>query len=134
MNKLIITGNLTADPTLRTTSTGKDVCSFTVAVNRRKTQGNQNPEADYFRVTAWDNMAKICNQYLAKGRKVAVVGSGSRHTYTTQDGKSGASLEVTAQDVEFLSPKGESQGEQPAPAQVDQQTGYEQVDPDELPF
>jgi single-strand DNA-binding protein len=132
MNKLTIIGNLTRDPETRTTQTGKEVCSFTVAVNRRKT-GNQQPEADFFRVTAWENLAKICQQYLAKGRKVVVVGPVSLHTYTTQDGKSGSSLEVRADDVEFLSPKGD-QGEQQAPAQVDQQTGFQQVDTDELPF
>jgi single-strand DNA-binding protein len=103
-----------------------------VAVNRRKT-GNQQPEADFFRVTAWDNLAKLCGQYLSKGRKVAVIGPVSLHTYTTQDGKSGSSLEVRADDVEFLSPKSESQGEQ-APAQVDQQSGYEVVDTDQLQF
>jgi single-strand DNA-binding protein len=101
-------------------------------VNRRKT-GNQQPEADFFRVTAWDNLAKLCGQYLSKGRKVAVVGPVSLHTYTTQDGKSGSSLEVRADDVECLSPKGD-QGEQQAPAQVDQQTGFQQVDTDQLPF
>ena len=134
MNKLVITGNLTKDPELRSTSTGKDVCSFTVAVKRRKTGDNQ-PEADFFRVTAWDNIAKICKQYLAKGRKVAVVGSVSLHTYTTQDGRSGASLEVSANDVEFLSPKGESQGEVVAEeVKVDQQSGFQQVETDDLPF
>ena len=123
MNKLTIIGNLTKNPEQRTTPAGKDVCSFTVAVNRRGKKDDQNnqPEADFFRVTAWDNLAKLCGQYLSKGRKVAVVGPVSLHTYTTQDGRSGASLEVTANDVEFLSPNGD-QGEQQAPAQVDQQT------------
>jgi single-strand DNA-binding protein len=107
---LTIIGNLTKSPECRTTPAGKDVCSFTVAVNRRgkkDNQNNQQPEADFFRVTAWDNLAKLCGQYLSKGRKVAVVGPVSLHTYTTQDGRSGASLEVTANDVEFLSPKGD---------------------------
>lgn len=128
---MTIIGNLTKSPECRTTPAGKDVCSFTVAVNRRGKKDNQKdqPEADFFRVTAWDNLAKLCGQYLSKGRKVAVVGPVSLHTYTTQDGRSGASLEVTANDVEFLSPKGESQGEQ-----VDPQTGYTRVDPDGLPY
>jgi single-strand DNA-binding protein len=128
---LTIIGNLTKSPECRTTPAGKDVCSFTVAVNRRGKKDSQNnqPEADFFRVTAWDNLAKLCGQYLSKGRKVAVVGPVSLHMYTTQDGRSGASLEVTANDVEFLSPKGESQGEQ-----VDPQTGYTRVDPDGLSY
>jgi single-strand DNA-binding protein len=105
MNKLTIIGNLTSDPELRTTQTGKNVCSFTVAVNRRKTQQNQNPEADFFRVSAWNERGKVCKQYLAKGKKVSVVGSVSVHVYTKQNGEAGASLDVLANDVEFLSPK-----------------------------
>lgn len=107
MNKLLIIGNLTRDPEMRTTSAGKDVCIFTVAVNRRKTGNNQQPEADYFRVSAWDGLAKSCGQFLAKGRKVAVVGSVSVHTFQTQTGETKAQLEVNASDVEFLSPKGD---------------------------
>lgn len=119
MNKLFITGNLTKNPELRTTSAGKDVCSFTVAVNRRKTGNNQQPEADFFRVSAWDGLAKSCGQFLAKGRKVAVVGSVSVHTFQTQTGETKAQLEVNASDVEFLSPKGD---------------GFTQVDEPDDPF
>lgn len=131
MNKLTIIGNLTRDPELRTTTGGVNVCSFTVAVNRRNRQEGQ-PEADFFRVTAWRGLADICGKYLAKGRKVAVVGSVSLHTYQS-NGETKASLEVTADDVEFLSPRGEGQPEQPE-SQVDQQTGFQQVETDELPF
>lgn len=119
MNKLTIIGNLTRDPELRTTSAGRDVCTFTVAVNRRKTGNNQQPEADFFRVSAWDGLAKSCGQFLAKGRKVAVVGSVSVHTFQTQTGETKAQLEVNASDVEFLSPKGD---------------GFTQVDEPDDPF
>ena len=119
MNKLTIIGNLTRDPELRTTSAGKEVCTFTVAVNRRKTGNNQKPEADFFRVSAWDGLAKSCGQFLAKGRKVAVVGSVSVHTFQTQTGETKAQLEVNASDVEFLSPKGD---------------GFTQVDEPDDPF
>ena len=82
MNKLTIIGNLTRDPELRTTASGVNVCSFTVAVNRRNRRDDQNgqPEADFFRVTAWRQLADICSKYLAKGRKVCVVGAVSVHT------------------------------------------------------
>lgn len=119
MNKLTIIGNLTRDPELRTTSAGKEVCTFTVAVNRRKTGNNQQPEADFFRVSAWDGLAKSCGQFLAKGRKVAVVGSVSVHTFQTQTGETKAQLEVNASDVEFLSQKGD---------------GFTQVDEPDDPF
>ena len=124
MNKLTIIGNLTKDPEKRTTSTGVNVTSFTVAVNKPK-RDSQDQGADFFRVTAWRGLADICAKYLAKGRKVAVVGSVSLHTYQS-NGETKASLEVNADDVEFLSPKGEG---------TDQQNGYQQVQPgDDFPF
>lgn len=104
MNKLHIIGNLTKDPELRTTSTGVNACSFTVAVNRRKRSDSQ-PEADFFRVTAWRGLADVCYNYLAKGKKVAVVGAVSVSVYTANDGTTRASMEVSADDVEFLSSK-----------------------------
>ena len=109
MNRLMIIGNLTADPQLRTTTTGKEVCTFTVAVNRRRNRDGE-PDADFFRVSAWGDRANVCNQYLSKGKKVSVVGPVSVNVYTKQDGSAAASLEVFAEDVEFLSPKTETGG------------------------
>ena len=124
MNKIYIVGNLTKDPELRTTPQKKSVCTFTVAVNRRKKAGEQ-AETDYFRVTAWDGMAENCAKYLTKGKKIAVVGSVSVYAFTTKDGKPGASLEVLASEVEFLSARSEG---------VDAQTGYEKVNSEECPY
>ena len=133
MNKLTIIGNLTRDPELRTTTSGVSVCTFTVAVNRRKTANNQNPEADFFRVSAWRELGENCAKWLIKGKKVAVVGPVSVSTYTGNDGKTYANMEVNAQDVEFLSPAGQVENTAaPAPA-VDPQSGMQQVD-EELPF
>lgn len=136
MNKLTIIGNLTRDPELRTTQSGISVCTFTVAVNRRKTQQSQQPEADFFRVSAWRELGENCAKYLVKGKKVCVVGPVSVSTHTGQDGKVYANLEVTAQDVEFLSPAGTAENTQPShPAPpVDQQSGMSIVESDELPF
>ena len=102
MQSLTIIGNLTRDPESRVTKSGKDVCSFTVAVNRRKKEDG----ADFFRVTAWDQKAVVCGKYLSKGSKVCVVGTVSVSTYTKENGEPGASLEVSAMDVEFLTTKG----------------------------
>lgn len=130
MNKLTIIGNLTRDVELRTTSTGKDVASFTVAVNRR---GRTN-EADYFRVSAWNGLAETCHKYLAKGRKVCVIGAVSCRTYKGNDGVERASLEVTADDVEFLSAAPQGTQEQPQ-QQPQRQAQYTQVEmTEELPF
>ena len=125
MNSLTIIGNLTRDPELRTTPQGKQVCSLDVAVNRRKKVEGQ-PEADYFRVNAWNALAETCAKYLSKGKKVAVVGSVSL-SKREHDGKFYASLEVFAEEVEFLSPKDSE-------PQTDSQTGMEVVSTDELPF
>ena len=140
MNKLTIIGNLTRDPELRTTQQGLNVCDFTVAVNRRGQNSQQ--EADYFRVTAWRQLGENAAKYLAKGRKVAVVGSVSVHTYTGNDGTTRASLEVNADDVEFLSSRneGEAAGGYAAPAAPEapsadsQAAGFTAVETDELPF
>ena len=80
------------------------MCSFTVAVNRRNAKEGQ-PDADFFRVSAWRLLGENCGKFLAKGRKVAVVGPVSVSTYQANDGSTRAQMEVTADDVEFLSPK-----------------------------
>ena len=139
MNKLMIIGNLASEPVLRSTQSGISVCSFTVAVNRRKTQQNQQPEADFFRVSAWRQLGENCAKWLVKGKKVAVTGSVSVSTYQGQDGKTYANLEVNADDVEFLSPAGHidepvQQAAQPVPAPAPQQMGFTAVETDELPF
>lgn len=103
MNRLTIIGNLTKDPDIRITSTGVNVCTFTVAVNRRNGNNGQQ-EADFFRVTTWRGLADLCHQYLAKSSKVAVTGPVSVQAYTSNEGEARASMEVTADEVEFLTP------------------------------
>lgn len=125
MNKLFLIGNLTSDPISKTTQTGKHVCTFTVAVNRR----SQNNEADFFRVNAWNGLADICAKYLSKGRKVSVVGSVSASAYKANNGDLRASLDVQAEDVEFItsSEKTQQNASESKPEQ------FTQVDED-LPF
>lgn len=109
MNKLIIIGNLTRDPDMATTPSGKAVCTFNVAVNRRS--GGDHPEATYFRVTAWEQLAERCAQYLSKGKKVCCVGSVGAHAYTTNQGEIRAALEMQAREVEFLTPRADAASE-----------------------
>jgi len=133
MNKLFIIGNLVRDPELRTTQSGIAVCAFTVAVNRRKAGAEAGqPEADFFRVTAWRQLGENCNRFLAKGRKVGVVGTLTLQTFTGNDGQQRSSLEVQADEVEFLSPKGERSD--PVDVAVDKQSGMVVVGQDDLPF
>ena len=131
MNKISIVGNLTRDPETRVTQGGVSVCSFTVAVSRRHREGQ--PEADFFRVSAWRALGENCAKYLAKGRKVAVSGSVSASAYKGSDGQARAQLEVTADDVEFLTPKGEAQTEKPT-ANAVAPSGYVEVSGEDLPF
>ena len=126
MNKLVLTGNLTRSPELRSTPNGIPVCTFTIAVNGRK---SDDPTA-YFRITVWRQLAEICNRYLTKGKKVFVSGPVSVSTYTAKDGTTRASLEVTADDVEFLS----SAGTGAENAQADERAGFVKVDDETLPF
>ena len=154
MNKVFLIGNLVADPVLRSTPSGDSVCSFRIAVNRRRRSNAEagQPEADFFNISAWRQLGENCARYLAKGRKVSVVGAVSCRTYVGSDGQTRASLDVQADDVEFLTPKGE-QGEAmpayapapaPAPAvrpadnagygSAPQGGGFVQVDEEELPF
>jgi single-strand DNA-binding protein len=127
MQKLMIIGNLTRDPESRAVG-DKTVCNFTVAVNRRK-KSDGTQEADFFRVGAWGKLGESCQKYLQKGRKVYVCGTVSVNSYTDQQGQAKASMEVFANEVEFLSPAGQSAGEQ-TPAEP---TPVELAD-GELPF
>ena len=133
MNKCTIIGNLTSDPELRTTTTGKNVCNFTVAVNRRKVNG-EDQGADFFRVSAWNERGEQCAKYLAKGRKVCVIGSVSARAYSAKNGDPAASLEVKADEVEFISPRSETPEISVKQEVKDQQTGFTAVETDELPF
>ena len=130
MNQLNIIGGLTRDPESRTTQSGKQVCTFTVGVNRR----NDREKSDFFRVNAWGELGNNCARYLSKGKRVRVTGSVSLSTYTSQDGTTRASLEVLAQDVEFLSPASQGQQNAPQAAKTDAQSGFVQVDEETLPF
>lgn len=145
MNKIFLIGNLTRDPELRTTQSGVTVCSFGLAVNRRRKVEGQ-PEADFFTVTAWRQLGETAARYLSKGRKVSVVGTLTMRTYDAQDGTKRTVLDVDADDIEFLpnaSQQGEGGGYQAAPAAMTPpapsgfaaaETGFTEVDEDELPF
>jgi len=115
INQVILMGNLTRDPELRTTPTGQSVCSFSLAVNRSwQGQDGQAQEAvDYFDVTAWGKLGELVNQYLSKGRKCLVQGRLSQRSWE-QDGQKRSKVEVVANDVTFLDGGGQG-GEGAAP-------------------
>ena len=128
MNKLHIIGRLVKDPETRMTQSGKNVCNFTVAVNRRGRE-----EADFFRVNAWGQLGDVCARFLVKSAQVSVVGSVTASAYMGKDGSARASLDVFAEDVEFIGPKLEAAQKAPETPKRDKQTGFVQVEED-IPF
>ena len=133
MNKLIIVGNLCGDPVTRVTPSGKSVCTFDVAVNERR--GGQD-NTTYFRVSAWEKQGESCQRYLSKGKKVLVSGPVSARAYQDRNGETRVSIEVNANEVEFLSPAnaGAPAYTAPTPTAPAVQTGFTPVETDELPF
>ena len=87
LNKVIIMGNLAADPELKATPTGVSVCTFCVAVARKFTKLEDEVKADFFNVIAWRGIGEFVAKYFTKGKAIAVVGSLQNRSYTTQDGQ-----------------------------------------------
>ena len=138
MNKITLIGNLTHDPETRSTSSGVTVTTFTIAVNRKFAQQGGERVTDFFRINAWRQLGETCARYLAKGRKVAVVGELQARTYEAKDGTTRMSLDVSADEVEFLTPKSAdegtpySSGVKPAdPIGLD---GFTDIQSDDIPF
>lgn len=105
MNHVILIGNLTAAPELRTTGSGVSVCTFNIAVNRRFANSNGERETDFVPIVVWRTTAESCAKYLTKGNKVAVSGVLQIRRYEDKDGKKRTAFEVVADDVEFLTPR-----------------------------
>ena len=138
MNKIMLIGNLTRDPELRSTASGVTVCSFTIAVNRRFAQQGGERQTDFFRINAWRQLGETCARYLSKGRKVAVIGELQARTYQSNDGTTRMSLDVSADEVEFLSPR-QQEGGGGAPAQRQNAAppdlaGFTDIQSDDIPF
>jgi len=108
INQVVLMGRLVRDPEQRTTSTGKTIASFSIAVDR----GGQEDAADFFNVTAWEKLGDLVIQYLAKGRRVLVQGRLRQDSWDDKEtGKKQSRIEVTATDVTFLDgPSGDSDG------------------------
>ena len=131
MNKIFLIGNLTADPDYSVSASGVPVCRFSIAVNRRFSGNNEERTADFFRITTFRKTAENCASFLAKGRKVGITGSIQINDYTDKEGNRRQSVDVTADEVEVLSPKGEGDS---APAPRKATSTLEPVTDDSLPF
>lgn len=137
-------GNLTKDPEVRSTGSGVTVCSFRIAVTRRFAGQGGERVSDFFDVVAWRSLGELCGKYLAKGRRVAVVGELQTRSYDSKDGTKRYVTEIIADEVEFLSPRGQggaddgyesggSEGRNAMPA-APLADGFADIEDDELPF
>ena len=109
LNRAQIVGNLTRDPELRNIPSGQAVTSFSVATNRRwkDKDGNNQDQTEFHNVVAWGKLAEISNQYLKKGNKVYLEGRMQTRTWDGQDGTKRNRTEIVAENMIFLTPKGE---------------------------
>ena len=111
MNKVYLIGNLTRDPEISTTTSGISVCRMSIAVGRRFANAEGGRDADFFNITAWRGTADNCAKFLKKGNKIAVSGSIQTRTYDKQDGTKGFSIDIIADEVEFLTSRNDGSSE-----------------------
>jgi single-strand DNA-binding protein len=132
INQVILMGNLTRDPELRTTPSGQSVCSFSLAVNRswQGQDGTQQDAVDYFDITAWGKLGELVNQYLSKGRKCLVQGRLSQRSWE-QDGQKRSKVDVVASDVTFLDGGGSAGGGDGGPSSSSSSSAPRSKKPDE---
>ena len=136
MNKVFLIGNLTRDPELSTTNSGISVCRISIAVSRRFANADGSRETDFFNVVAWRAIAENCAKYLKKGSKIAVMGSIQNRSYEGNDGNKHYTTDITAEEIEFLSTKGEGSTSSDMPTSNIPDTGLQPIDDDDnnLPF
>jgi single-strand DNA-binding protein len=111
INSVVVTGNLTRDPELRSLPSGTSVCKLRVAVNSRRKDGQTGEWVDkpnYFDVTVWGAQGENCANYLSKGRPVAVQGRLDWREWETQDGQKRQAVEIIAESVQFLGSRGDN--------------------------
>lgn len=145
LNCVTLMGRLVADPELRTTTTGRSVCTFRIAVDRSYAKQGEQRQADFITIVAWENTANFVSRYFSKGSMIALQGSIQTRNYEDNNGNKRTAFEVVAREVSFCGSKSDSSSVAPAtpaaPAQAPasyQNAGpsdFESLDDDEdLPF
>ncbi len=109
LNKIMLIGNLGRDPEMRFTPSGTPVTDFSLAVNRRRrsSEGEMTDETEWFRIVCWNRLAEITDQYLSKGTQIYVEGRLQTRRYTGNDGTERTSVDVIANELIILTPRGE---------------------------
>ncbi|RJQ37813.1 single-stranded DNA-binding protein [Candidatus Parcubacteria bacterium] len=154
-NKAFVLGNVTRDPELRTTPSGQNVCSFSIATNRvfKDARGERQQAAEFHNIVAWGRLAEICNQYLKRGSLVFIEGRIQTRSWQDKNGEKKYRTEIVAETMQLGprtggghaasgAPNGKAaasgeQAEQPAPEPVEtvQYPGDEdEIKPEDIPF
>lgn len=126
MNKIFISGNLTRDPEVRYTQSGKAVAKMGIAVKRIFSKEN---EVDFFNLVAWEKTAEFCGKYLTKGSRVLVEGRLQTYSYEGKDGVKRSGVEIWIDNIEFAGGKSDKKADEPK----DEFDG-EPVNDDDMPF
>lgn len=129
MNHVSMIGRLTKTPDIRHTNTGKNVCAFTLAVNRRYKDADGKTTADFFSVQAWEKLAELCARYLDKGSKVFISGELRNRSYEAKDGTKRTITEIIAEQLEFLTPRTDA-----ALSEAAVPEGFTDIEDEDLPF
>lgn len=115
LNCVTLIGRLCAAPELKTTPSGKEVCSFTLAVDRSYTKPGEQRQADFIPVVAWESNALFVSRYFSKGSLIAVMGSIQSRIYTDNKGNKRTSIEIKAEELSFCGSKSEGKTGNQAP-------------------
>ena len=105
INSVVLMGRLTADPELRTTTTGKSVCSFRLAVDRSYVRQGEQRQADFINCVAWEQTGNFISRYFTKGSMIAVIGSIQTRTYEDKSGAKRTAVEVNVREASFTGAK-----------------------------
>ena len=130
LNKVILTGRLTAKPELKSTQSGVNVTSFSLAVGRNFKNGNGEYDTDFINCVAWRNQAEFLCKYFDKGQLVTVVGSLTSRRYEDANGNKRVAFEVVCDEVMFA----ESKGDRQPTAAGGNDVEFEEIDDETLPF
>jgi single-strand DNA-binding protein len=135
-NKVILIGNMTADPELKKTPSGVSVTSFSIAVNRRFTKQDGQQQTDFINIVAWRQTAEFVARYFNRGKPILICGQLQTRSWTDQNGQKRYTTEVVADEAAFVENKGTStDAGAPAPSYGGDGSGYEDLGyDDELPF
>lgn len=112
LNKILLIGNMVADPELKQTQSGIAVVTFTIAVNRRFAKQGEQSSVDFIRITAWRQQAEFVARYFKKGKPIFVLGSLQNRNWTDQNGQKHYEYEVVADEVSFVESKSSDESAQ----------------------